>query len=50
MYATEIGGKTYEGKQLSSEIYESKQLNIVSKSYMGRHLVKSATISAELKF
>jgi len=32
VYATETGGKTYEGKQLSGEIYESKQLKIVSKS------------------
>jgi len=36
MYATEIGGKTYKGKQLSGEIYESKQLKIVSKSDLGR--------------
>ena len=27
MYATETGGKTYEGKQLSGEIYESRPEN-----------------------
>ena len=30
MQATETGSKTYEGKQLSSEIYEGKQVQLSS--------------------
>ena len=48
MYATEIGGKTYEGKQLSGKIYESKQLKIVSKSYLGRQNVLEFLYSPHL--